>query len=218
MKPTVFLVDDDARFLRSTTRLLQSDDFLVTPFSSGQEFFENYKPGSPGCLLLDLMMPEMTGIDVLKRMRELNWSLPTIVMTAFGSVMSAVNAMKLGALDFVEKPIHRNTDLRQLIRQILKTRQPSVALQLEIQRTGEQLRTLTDREVQVLNRVVDGLSSREIANEFGVSLATVHSQRASIMAKLDVNSAQSLIGLVSRYRYAKRSRSPIGLTTATRQV
>jgi FixJ family two-component response regulator len=83
---------------------------------------------------------------------------------------------------------------------------------------GEQLRTLADREVQVLNHVVDGLSCREIAHEFGVSLATVVSQRASIMAKLEVNSAQSLIGLVSRFRYAQQSRSPIGLTTATRQV
>ncbi len=210
MKPTVYLVDDDAKFLRSTTRLLESDDFLVSAFSSGQEFFENYKPGSPGCLLLDLMMPEMTGIDVLQKMRDLNWSLPTIVMTAFGSVMSAVKAMKLGALDFVEKPIHRNADLKQMIRKILKTRQPSVASQLEIQRTGEQLRTLTDREVQVLNRVVDGLSSREIASEFGVSLATVQTQRASIFSKLEVNSVQSLIGLVSRYRYSKQSRPRSG--------
>ena len=95
MKPTVFLVDDDARFLRSTARLLESEDFTVSAFSSGQEFFENYKPGSPGCLLLDLMMPEMTGIDVLKKMRELNWSLPTIVMTAFGSVVSAVEEAPL---------------------------------------------------------------------------------------------------------------------------
>jgi len=217
MKPTVFLVDDDLKFLRSTTRLLQSDDFLVLAFSSGQEFFENYKPGSPGCLLLDLMMPEMTGIDVLQRMRELNWSLPTIVMTTFGSVMSAVKAMKLGAIDFVEKPIHRNAELKETIRKILKTRQPSAASQLELQRTGQLLLTLTEREVQVLNRVVDGLSSREIANEFGVSLATVNSQRASIMTKFEVNSAQTLIGLVSRYRYAKQSRSAIGMTPPTRQ-
>ena len=207
MKPTVFLVDDDVRFLRSTTRLLESEDFTVSAFISGQEFFENYKPGSPGCLLLDLMMPEMTGIDVLQKMRELNWSLPTIVMTAFGSVMSAVKAMKLGALDFVEKPIHRNADLKELLRRTLKTRQPSIETQLEIQRTGEQLQTLTDREVQVLNRVVDGLSSREIASEFGVTLATVHSQRAHIMAKFEVNSSQSLIGLVSRYRFAEQLRS-----------
>ncbi len=217
MKPTVFLVDDDPNFLRSTTRLLQSEDFLVTPFSSGQEFFENYKPGSPGCLLLDLMMPEMTGIDVLQKMRERNWTLPTIVMTAFGSVMSAVKAMKLGALDFVEKPIHRNAELKQLIRRTLKTRQPSLESQQELQRTAEQLKTLTEREVKVLNRVVEGLSSREIASEFGVSVATVQSQRLSIMAKLEVNSAQSLIGLVSRYQYAKQSRSANGLTTKTRQ-
>ncbi|MBC7817990.1 MAG: response regulator transcription factor [Planctomycetaceae bacterium] len=217
MKPTVFLVDDDPKFLRSTTRLLESEEFPVSTFSSGQEFFANYKPGSPGCLLLDLMMPEMSGIDVLQRMRALNWSLPTIVMTAFGSVMSAVKAMKLGALDFVEKPIHRNADLKQLLRRTLKIRQPSQEAQREIQQTGEQLRTLTDREVKVLNRVVDGLSSREIASEFGVSLATVNSQRASIMEKLEVNSSQSLIGLVSRYQYARQLRSASGLTTKTRR-
>ncbi|MFM9961342.1 MAG: response regulator transcription factor [Planctomycetaceae bacterium] len=217
MQPMVFVVDDDPKFLRSTMRLLKSEDFSVLGFNSGQDFLENYTPGSPGCLLLDLMMPEMSGIEVIERMRERNWTLPTIVMTAFGTVVSAVNAMKLGALDFVEKPIHGNADLLQLIRTTLKTRQPSMEARLEIQQTGERLKTLTEREVEVLNRVLDGLSSREIATELGVSFNTVLSQRATIMSKLEVSSSQNLVGLVSRYRFAKQPRTAVGPTTKTRR-
>lgn len=217
MKPTVFLVDDDRKFLRSTARLLKSENLPVAEFHSGEEFFENYETGQPGCLLLDLMMPGMTGLDVLRMIRELDLSLPTIVMTAFGNVPSAVQAMKLGALDFVEKPFHLNADLKRLIRHALKTQQPSQESLLELQRTGEQLQTLTDREVEVLNRVIDGLSSPEIAHEFGISLNTVYSQRARIMAKFEVNSSQSLIGLVSRYRYAEQMRAARGPVTKTRR-
>ena len=217
MKPTVFLVDDDPKFLRSTTRLLKSENLPVVAFHSGEEFFENYETGQAGCLLLDLMMPGMTGLDVLRRIRKLNLSLPTIVMTAFGNVPSAVQAMKLGALDFVEKPFHRNTDLKRLIRHALKTPLPSQESLQEIERTGEQLKNLTDREIEVMDRVLDGLSSREIASEFGVTLATVNSQRARIMEKFEVNSSQSLIGLVSRYRYAEQTRAARGPVTKTRR-
>ena len=216
MKPTVFLVDDDRKFLQSTTRLLKSEDLPVAAFQSGEDFFENYETGQPGCLLLDLMMPGMTGLDVLRMIRELNLTLPTIVMTAFGNVPSAVQAMKLGALDFIEKPIHRNADLKRLIRHTLEARQPSKEAQLEVQRTGEQLRTLTDREVEILERLLDGLSSREIASEFGLSLATVNSHRTNIMEKFEVNSAQSLIGLVSRCRYAQQTSSASATATKTR--
>ena len=217
MKPTVFLVDDDARFLRSTTRLLKSENLPVEAFHSGKEFFENYEAGMPGCLLLDLKMPGMTGLDVLRMIRKLDFVLPTIVMTAFGNVSSAVQAMKLGALDFIEKPFHLNADLKRLIRHALKTQQPSQESLLELQRTGEQLQSLTGREAEVLDRIVDGLSSREIAHEFGVSLATVNSQRASIMAKFEASSSQSLIGLVSRYRYAEQMRAARGPVTKTRR-
>lgn len=218
MKPTVFLVDDDRKFLRSTTRLLQSEDLPVVAFPSGEEFFENYETGHPGCLLLDLMMPGMTGLDVLCMLRELDLTLPTIVMTAFGNVSSAVQAMKLGAIDFIEKPIHRNADLKRLIRHTLETRLPSREAQLEIQRTGELLLTLTEREHEVLNRLLDGLSSRELASEFGLSLATVNTHRTHIMEKLEVNSAQSLIGLVSRFRYAQQPLVELGLPAKTRRV
>lgn len=207
MKPTVFVVDDDKSFLRSTKRLLESENLPVTAFHSGEEFFENYQTGHPGCLLLDLMMPGMTGLEVLQMMRELELSLPTIVMTAFGNVPSAVNAMKLGALDFIEKPIHKNAELKRLIRQALETVQPSKKAQLEIQQTGVLLRTLTERELEILERLLDGLSSQELANEFGLSLATVNSHRSHILEKMEANSTQSLIGMVSRYRHAQQSQN-----------
>ena len=213
MTPTVFLVDDDRAFLRSTTRLLESEKFPVAPFLSGEEFFENYETGQPGCLLLDLKMPAMSGLDVLDMMRELDLALPTIVMTAFGNVQLAVQAMKLGAIEFVEKPIHNNPELLELVRRALAMDRVSPKLRQEVQDTGNRLRLLTDREREILFRVADGLSSNEIASEFDLSLATVNSHRINILKKLNVGSVRNLISLISPYRFAQRSRIPTRKTT-----
>lgn len=212
MKPMVFLVDDDRAFLRSTTRLFESEEFSVAAFRSGEEFFENYKTGQPGCLLLDLKMPAMSGLDVLDMMGELDVALPTIVMTAFGNVQLAVQAMKLGALDFVEKPIHNNPELLDLVRRTLAMDSVSPKIQQEVRDTGDRLHLLTDREREVLFRVADGLSSSEIANEFGVSLATVNSQRITILKKMDIGSVRNLISLISRYRFAMQPPLPMTRT------
>lgn len=206
MKPTVFLVDDDRAFLRSTTRLFKSEDLPVAAFRSGEAFFESYETGQPGCLLLDLKMPAMSGLEVLGMMRELDFALPTIVMTAFGNVQLAVQAMKLGALDFVEKPIHNNPALLELVRRTMAMDRVSQKIQQEVRETGDRLGLLTDREREVLFRVADGLSSSEIASELGVSLATVNTQRINILRKMHVGSVQSLISLISRYRFAHQPR------------
>lgn len=204
MERTIFLIDDDQAFLRSTTRLLESEDLPVTAFQSGEEFFENYETGHPGCLLLDLMMPGMSGLDVLEMMRELDLTLPTIVMSAFGNVQSAVRAMKLGALDFVEKPIHNNRELLQLMRSTLSAGLPSQKAQQEAQQIGQRLKLLTERELEILEQVIEGLSSPEIASQFDVSLSTVNTHRANIMKKMEVNSAQNLIRAISHYRSAQQ--------------
>ena len=205
MKPTVFLVDDDLAFLRSTIRLLESQELPVVAYSSGEEFFENYVTGQPGCLLLDLMMPAMSGLEVLDMMRELDLALPTIVMTAFGNAQSAVQAMKLGALDFVEKPIHSNQELMELVRRTLTMTRASPKVQQEAQETGRRLKTLTDREREILAFVADGHSSNEIANELTLALATVNTHRINIMKKMEAGTVRSLISLISRYRYAQQS-------------
>lgn len=201
MKPTVFLIDDDQAFLQSTTRLFESEELPVVAFRSGEEFFENYTTGHPGCLLLDLKMPAMSGLDVLDMMRELNLSLPTIVMTAFGNVQAAVQAIQHGALDFVEKPIHNNPELLDLVRRTLSMDSVPAKIQQEAQETGERLRLLTDREREILFRVADGLSSNEIANEFELSLATVNTHRSNILKKMAVGSVRNLISVISRYRF-----------------
>lgn len=217
MKPTVFLVDDDKAFLRSTKRLFESEELPVVAYRSGEEFFENYKTGHPGCLLLDLKMPAMSGLDVLDMMRELDLTLPTIVMTAFGNVQLAVQAIKLGALDFVEKPIHNNLELLDLVRRTLSMDRVSPKIQKEAQETGERLRLLTDREREVLFRVADGLSSSEIANEFEVSLATINTQRINILKKMAVGSVRNLISLISRYRFVHHPPAKKGKTSSTKR-
>ncbi len=204
MKPTVFLVDDDRAFLKSTTRLFESEELPVLAYRSGEEFFENYKTGHPGCLLLDLKMPVMSGLDVLEKMRKLDLALPTIVMTAFGNVQAAVQAIKLGAIDFIEKPIHRNPELLELVRRTLSRGRASSKIQQEVRETGERLRLLTNRERKVLFLVADGHSSSEIANMLEVSLATVNSQRVSILKKMAAGSVRNLISLISRYRFTHR--------------
>lgn len=202
MKPTVFLVDDDRAFLKSTTRLFESEELPVLAFRSGEEFFENYEAGHPGCLLLDLKMPVMSGLDVLDKMRKLDLALPTIVMTAFGNVQEAVQAIKLGAIDFIEKPIHRNPELLDLVRRTLSKGRASSKIQEEVRETGKRLRLLTSRERKVLFLVADGHSSSEIANKLEVSLATVNSQRVNILKKMASGSVRNLISIISRYRFA----------------
>jgi FixJ family two-component response regulator len=204
MQPMVFLVDDDRTFLRSTTRFFESEEFPVAAFRSGEEFFENYITGQPGCLLLDLKMPAMNGLDVLDMMRELGLTLPTIVMTAFGNIQLAVQAMKRGALDFVEKPIHNNPELLEMVRRAMALDRVSQKVHQEVRETGDRLGLLTDREREILFRVADGHSSSEIATEFGVSLATVNSQRINILKKMGVSSVRNLITLISRYRFAQQ--------------
>lgn len=204
MKPTVFLVDDDPAFLKSTSRLLSSEKLPVEVFESGRAFLRKYKPEHSGCLLLDLMMPDMSGLEVLARMKKRELLLPTIVMTAFGSVQSAVQAMKSGALDFIEKPIHNNQELIRLIRKILATGSDVQMEQQELRETKERLDLLTEREQEVLDLVVSGFSTKEIARELGLGIATVNSHRVHILEKFEVSSVQPLVRMVCQYRFAQQ--------------
>lgn len=208
MNSKVYLVDDDAQLLQTTGRFLESKSFSVVAFPSGEDFLEQYVPGDPGCLLLDLMMPSMSGLDVLDMMRELKLTLPTIVMTAFGSIPTAVQAIKRGAFDFIEKPIHNNSKLVSLVKHAITESASSLKGQQEAQETSERLLRLTDREREILMALTDGLSSNEIANEFGVSLATVHSHRNNIFKKMEVNSIANLISLMARSRAVPPSGNP----------
>ncbi len=202
--PTVFVVDDDPDFLQTTRYLLESAKLSVETFASAQAFLEACHSQCPGCLLLDVSMPDMTGLELLEELNKRGWSLPTIVMTAYGSVQTAVKAMLLGAINFVEKPMRSMPELIDLIKQVLTTDSRSQQTRLEIEEIGRQLANLSDREQEVLEEVFEGLSSKEIATALSLSVRTVESHRANIMRKLQADSVPQLVRLVLRYRVGTR--------------
>lgn len=187
----VIVVDDDSSVLRSITALFESVGLEVLAFSHPQEVLKA-DPPRPGCLVLDLRMPEMSGLEVYERLRERWEDVPTIFVTAHGEVAAAVRAMKLGARDFLEKPFSYQ-DLLERVQEALasdETRQAAKADQDEIRR---RMATLTRREVDVLRLIVKGLSSKMIADELGISMKTVEAHRTSTMQKMQARNAAELV-------------------------
>jgi len=150
-----------------------------------------------------VIMPHMSGLELLEELNQRRWTIPTIVMTAHSHVSVAVQAMKLGALDFVEKPFRDKQSLIDLVQRALQTATFAQQQRAEIEEIGRKLATLTEHELYVLNRVVDGLSSKEIAYGMEVSIRTVETQRAKIMKKLEADSIPHLVRMVLRHATAK---------------
>jgi FixJ family two-component response regulator len=189
----VVLVDDDADVLRSLTALFESVGLEVQAFGHPQEVL-NANPPRPGCLVLDLRMPDMSGLEVFERLRERWEDVPTIFITAHGEVSAAVRAMKLGARDFLEKPFSHQV-LLERVQDALESdeaRRAELADREEIRRRVE---TLTRRERDVLDLIVSGLSSKMIAAELGISMKTVEAHRTSTMQKMQARNAAELVRL-----------------------
>ena len=180
--PTVFIVDDDPGIRRSTAMLLEAENLRCQEFGSAAEFLDDHKAGRPGCLILDLHMPGMGGLDLVDRMRCHHLTLPVLIVSGTGTVPLAVAGMKLGVLDFLVKPV--DPDLL-----VAKVR---VALELDVQQrtnsaavTGIRVRLarLTARETEALHLLVTGLANKQVAAELGIAIKTVENHRASIMQK-----------------------------------
>lgn len=189
----VILVDDDAAVLGSITALLQSVGLEVLAFSSPQDVL-HADPPRPGCLVLDLRMPEMSGLEVFERLRERWEDVPTIFITAHGEVSSAVRAMKLGARDFLEKPFSHQ-DLLERVQDALESDEARRAERAGRDEIRQRLESLTPRELDVLNLIVEGLSSKMIASELGISMKTVEAHRTSTMQKMQARNAAELVRL-----------------------
>ena len=194
---TVFLVDDDASVRTSITRLLQASGFSVRSFASASEYLSDSEPGCPGCLLLDLRMPDIDGLELQDRLAEAHSSRPILFLTGHGGVPESVAAMKAGAADFLEKP----ADPDSLIAAV----RAAVALDAERRREATQIRgirnrleTLTPRERQVFERVVVGRLNKQIARELGVSEKTVKVHRGRVMEKMEADSLAELARLAER--------------------
>lgn len=191
-EPTVHIVDDDADVRQSLRHMLDKAGFAVEDYSSASEFLLEYDPDRPGCVLLDLRLPDMDGLELMRRMTENHWSIPVIVLTAYGDVSTAVRAMKEGAIDFVEKPAGRDVLLDRVRRGIER----DARLRHKRAHRGDiesRLALLTRRERQVMEKVIEGQASKEIAYKLSISVRTVEVHRSHIMRKMQADSVADLV-------------------------
>ena len=174
-EPTVFVVDDDEAVRDSMKWLVESVGLLVEIFESAQAFLAGYDPGRPGCLVLDVRMPGMSGLELQERLAEEDIGIPVIVMTGFGDVPTAVRAMKTGAVDFIEKPFNDQAML-DLIHDSLE-RDAEMRRERSVKAAARaQLEKLTQREREVMRLVVSGMSNKEIARELDIAPKTVETR------------------------------------------
>lgn len=199
---TVFIVDDDRAFLETTCGWLKSVDCPVVAYESAEDFLKQFQPSQSGCLLLDIVLPKMDGLKLLAEMNRRRWSIPTIAMTAHGKISDAVRAIKLGAVNYLEKPFKSKKALIELVKRTMESAKFAGQVRLELEEFGRKLSRLTSRQQEVLKLVVEGLSSNEIAERFGSTTSTVSSQRSAVMTKLAVESIPELVRLTLQYSVA----------------
>jgi two-component system response regulator FixJ len=194
MEPTVYVVDDDDGMRRALHTLLSTVGFNTLVFSRPGEFLAKFHPDAPGCLVLDIRMPEMSGLEVQQHLNTIGSMLPVIFITGHGDVPMAVQAMKEGAFEFIQKPF-RDQDLIDRINHalILDTQnRSSLARRTEVLHRVE---SLTPRERQVMDLVVEGAANKVIAIDLGLSERTVEIHRAKVMEKMGSRSVAHLVKL-----------------------
>jgi two-component system response regulator FixJ len=187
----VHIVDDDAAVRHSLERLLNSAGIATAAYSSALHFLEAIPGLAPGCILLDVWMPEVTGLELQLRLKNLGLVLPIIVMTAHGDVQSAVQAMKAGAVDFLEKPFDEDCLFRTVEEAI--GRSAVIECHREAAQAIQRMAALSRRERQVLDAVVAGKPSKVIAYELGISIRTVEVHRARMLERLGTRRAADAI-------------------------
>ena len=195
--PTVFVVDDYAPGRKSISRLLRTAGFAVTAFASAKEFLAQYDPETPGCLVLDLAMPEVSGLELQTILAGKGSLLPIIFLTAHGDIPKSVQAMKRGATDFLTKPVN-DEDLLAAVRAAIEKHCALRREQAELSEIRARLVTLTPREREVLEYVVAGKLNKQIAGELGTVEQTVKIHRAHVMQKMKVQSVAELVRLTQR--------------------
>jgi FixJ family two-component response regulator len=195
--PTVFIVDDEAPVRKALSRLLRAAGFVVAAFASPGEFLAQHDLHKPGCLVLDLMMPGIDGIELQRALARKGSVLPIIFLTGHGDIPKSVQAMKSGALDFLTKPVN-DENLLASIRAAIKRDSVARREQAELFEIRARLASLTPREQEVLDHVVTGKLNKQIADDLGVVEKTIKVHRARVMAKMKIQSVAELVRLVER--------------------
>jgi len=194
--PTVFVLDDDVSFLQAVDRLLRAEKFVTRTFGSAREFLEAHDPAIPGCLLTDLIMPDMTGLELQRALHDQGCVRPIVFITGQGDMTTAVEGMRAGAVSFLPKPVSRGP-LVECLREGLAKDAAIRAARCESQRVAALLASLTPREREVLDLVARGLLNKQIAAQLGTAEKTIKVHRGRLMQKMGVKSAAALVQVLN---------------------
>lgn len=192
IEQTVFIVDDDEGVRESLAALLEASGFNTSAFSNATAFLAAFHPHQRGCILLDVRLPDISGLGVLAELKELGAQLPVVMITAYADVPLAVAAMRAGALDFLEKPYAEETLLASVRKALLRDAETAGTYD-DVRRINAHLAELTPREREVLDRLLIGRQNKQIAYDLGISPRTVEIHRARVMEKMAASSLSQLV-------------------------
>jgi len=193
VKPRIFIVDDDEAVRESLQALLEAKGHSPSTYDSAEAFLAAYRTGTPGCALVDLRMPGMDGLALLERLRKVGARLPVVMVTGHGDIALAVQAMKSGAIDFVEKP-YSNETMLEVVQRALAMAGSGLQEVIPAEAAGR-IDGLTPREREVLELLVSGKPNKIIAHELGISPRTVEIHRANMMKRMQADSLSHLVRL-----------------------
>ena len=197
----VWVVDDDVSVREGLEGLIRSAGLKVETFASAQEFLARERADLPSCLVLDVRLPGLSGLDLQKRMAEANLEIPIIFITGHGNIPAAVQAMKADALEFLTKPF-TDRDLLEAIEQAIKRDRAARQHQAEMRELHGRYKSLTPPEREVMELVVSGLLNKQIGGELGISEITVKAHRGKVMQKMKADSLPALVNMAARLRLA----------------
>jgi FixJ family two-component response regulator len=196
-KPTIFVIDDDASIRKSLSRLLRSAGYTAEAFSSAEEFLRREHFDGAGCILLDVQMPGLSGMDLQEELSKADYHMPIVFITGHGDIPMSVEAMKKGAVDFLTKPFD-DEQLLQVLRAAIEKDQNARAEYTEVREIRRRIELLTPREDEILRYVVTGMLNKQIALELGIAEKTVKVHRGRVMEKLGVDSVAELVRLAEK--------------------